>query len=124
MIKKVDYEDVSDCVEISNGDVRVLVSTSFGPRILFYGYDDGENVLGWHPHAAVQTANGTWKPYGGHRLWVAPENMPLSYDPDNEVVEYEIIGGLAAKFRSTAGRGYPVDKELQVSLSEKGVSVT
>ena len=106
MIKNVEHQGITDCLEISNGDARLVISTGFGPRILFYGYDDGENILGWHPDAAVETAIGTWKPYGGHRLWVAPENMPLSYDPDNDLVEHESIGELSAVFRSPAGSGY------------------
>jgi hypothetical protein len=124
MIKTVEYEGIADCVEISNGDARLIVSTRFGPRILFYGFDDGENILGWHPHAAVETAIGTWRPYGGHRLWVAPENMPLSYDPDNEPVEYELSGELSAAFRSAAGQGYSVDKGMSVSLAAGGTEVT
>ena len=122
MIKNVEHQGITDCLEISNGDARLVISTGFGPRILFYGYDDGENTLGWHPDAAVETAIGTWKPYGGHRLWVAPENMPLSYDPDNDLVEHESIGELSAVFRSPAGSGYPVDKEITVSLSNSGTA--
>ena len=124
MITTVEYEGIADCVEISDGDARIMVSTQFGPRILFYGFDDGENILGWHPHAAVETAIGTWRPYGGHRLWVAPENMPLSYDPDNDRVEYEIKGELSAAFRSKPGKGYPIDKEISVSLAKSGTEVT
>jgi hypothetical protein len=124
MIKNVEYQGITDCLEISNGDARMVISTGFGPRILFYGYDDGENILGWHPQAAVETAIGTWKPYGGHRLWVAPENMPLSYDPDSVPVEHESIGELSALFRSLAGSGYPVDKEITVSLSNIGTAAT
>lgn len=124
MITTAEYEGISHCIEISNGDVRLIVSTEFGPRILFYGYDGGDNILGWHPHASVETAIGTWRPYGGHRLWVAPENMPLSYDPDNGPVEYEKKGGLSATFRSNAGRGYPVHKEISISLADSGTAVT
>ncbi|HEY0657163.1 MAG TPA: hypothetical protein VGD05_01750, partial [Pyrinomonadaceae bacterium] len=48
----------------------------------------GENVLGIHPEAKVETELGIWKPYGGHRLWIAPENMPNSYAPDSSPIEY------------------------------------
>jgi hypothetical protein len=124
MITTVEYEGLAECLQISNGDAKLIISTRFGPRILSYGYDGGENILGWHPQAAVETAIGTWRPYGGHRLWVAPENMPLSYDPDSGPVEYEEQGDLSAVFRSPAGAGYPVDKEIRVSLAETGSTVT
>ena len=88
MIKKIEYLGYPDCLELGNGTVNLIVSTDFGPRILFYGFDGGENILGWHGEAAVNTELGTWKPYGGHRLWLAPENMPLSYSPDNDPVGF------------------------------------
>ncbi len=124
MISMVEYQDVPNCVQISNGDARLIVSTEMGPRVLFFGYEDGENILGWHPQAAVETAIGTWRPYGGHRLWVAPENMPLSYDPDNRPIEYEEVSDFSAVFRSPVGKGYPVDKEMTVSLAETGSAAT
>ena len=123
MITTVDYEGLSECVQISNADAKLVISTKVGPRILFYGFDGGENILGWHPQAAVGTAIGTWRPYGGHRLWVAPENMPLSYDPDNEAVEYKLDGEFSAVFLSRAEKGYPVDKTITVSLAETGTNV-
>jgi len=52
-----------------------------GPRIIGYSFIGDENVLGWHRGARVETALGEFKPYGGHRLWIAPENMPNSYAP-------------------------------------------
>ena len=39
------YEVYGKCVEISNGTVKAIVTADVGPRILFYGFCDGENVL-------------------------------------------------------------------------------
>src|SRR3982751_6411327 len=97
MITRVEYNDLPDCLEISNGEAKLIIPTAIGPRVLFYGLDGGDNVFGWHPGAAVETALGTWKPYGGHRLWVAPENMPLSYAPDNDPIECGTDGELAVR---------------------------
>jgi len=83
MIRTTNYLSIPNCVQIDNGSANVIISTEFGPRILYYALDGGENILGWHPEAAVETEFGIWKPYGGHRLWLAPENMPISYTPDN-----------------------------------------
>lgn len=62
MIAKVEYLGFPNCVEISNGESKLIVSTDFGPRILFYALDAGENILGWHPEAEVKTALGTRRP--------------------------------------------------------------
>ena len=70
-----------------------VVATTIGPRIVRYGFVGGDNLLGWVPKDEVKTALGSWKPWGGHRLWTAPEAMPRSYSPDNEPVDVQISGG-------------------------------
>ena len=69
-------------LEISNGVANVAISTERFARVVYYGLEGSENILGLHPAAEVSTELGIWKPIGGHRLWVAPESMPLSYAPD------------------------------------------
>lgn len=86
---KINYLDLPNCLRLSNERVELVVTTDVGPRILRYALAGGENILGEHPNAAVNTALGEWRPRGGHRLWIAPENMPNSYAPDNEKIEYE-----------------------------------
>jgi hypothetical protein len=87
--QKISYLNLPNCLQISNDKIELVVTTDVGPRILRYALlANGENILGEHPQAAVLTALGEWKPYGGHRLWMAPENMPKSYAPDNAPVEY------------------------------------
>ena len=123
MIKDIEYQGFK-CLEISNGDARLIVATSFGPRILCYGLDGGENVFGWHPGAAVETEKGTWKPYGGHRLWVAPESKPRSYAPDNDPVEYDLADGLSVRIMQPSGGATDFGKEITVSLDQDGSGVT
>jgi hypothetical protein len=74
--KKITYSGLPNCLRLSNGEVEIIVTTDVGPRILHYSFAGGENVLGLHPEAKLETALGEFKPYGGHRLWIAPENMP------------------------------------------------
>ena len=122
MIENVTYNGVPACLRISNGTVEVVVATAFGPRILAFAFDGGENVLGWHPDARVETPLGTWYPYGGHRLWLAPENMPLSYAPDNEPVEVVENGDLSIRLKGdvdAAGNG----KEMTLTLAGSGLAI-
>lgn len=123
MITKTEYQGFPSCIELSNGAARLIVSTDFGPRILLYALDGSENILGWHPEAAVNTALGTWKPYGGHRLWRAPENMPLSYAPDNESVKYETDGELSILLTPQPDAA-EMQKVMRITLSEKESGVT
>ena len=88
-MEKIQYKNLSNCIRLTNGEIEIVVTTEVGPRIIFYGFTGGENILGEHFDLTSETALGEFKPYGGHRLWIAPENMPNSYAPDNSPVEYE-----------------------------------
>jgi hypothetical protein len=79
--EKLSFAGLPDCIKLSNGATDLIVTTSVGPRILYYGATGGKNHLGSFPDNAVKTALGTWKPYGGHRLWVWPELFPSSTNP-------------------------------------------
>ena len=123
MIEEIEHREFKRCLKISNGDAEVIVSLDFGPRILSYALDGGENILGWHPEAAVQTEFGTWHPYGGHRLWVAPESMPKSYAPDNEKVDYLVENETSAVFSRLAdAAGF--EKQFRVKFAEKGSGIS
>lgn len=122
MIEEIEHREFKRCLKISNGDAEVIVSLDFGPRILHYSLDGGENILGWHPEATVKTDLGSWHPYGGHRLWVAPEDMPRSYAPDNDKVDYLVENERSALFsRSADAAGF--EKQFRVTLAEKGSGV-
>ena len=124
MIREIEYLNIPNCIEISNGVAKVVVPAAFGPRVLFYGLDGGENVFGWHPEAAVNTELGTWKPYGGHRLWMAPENMPLSYTPDNEPIEHEVASQFSVTLTGLTDSNTKLQKVMTVTLEQTGSGVT
>lgn len=124
MIRKLEYFGYPNCLELSNGDASVIIATDFGPRVLNYALDGGENILGWHADARVETPLGTWKPYGGHRLWLAPENMPLSYSPDNDAVGVIEEGEYSVRVIPPEDIHANIQKELTVTLDESGSGVT
>jgi hypothetical protein len=78
-----------DCIEVEIGPYMLTLTESFGPRVLRFGFTGEASVFGEHPAAAVDTEFGTWRPLGGHRLWVAPEVKPMSYAPDDKAIEIE-----------------------------------
>lgn len=123
MLDKVEYQGVADCFKLSNGTVKVIVASQFGPRILSYSLADGDNILGWHPEAKVDTSVGIWYPHGGHRLWIAPENNPVSYAPDNDPVKVVESSDLSLTVR---GRKDATEntKQMMITLAETGSEVT
>lgn len=123
MIEELEHREFNRCLKISNGEAELMISLDFGPRVLHYALDDGENIFGWHPQAAVTTELGTWKPYGGHRLWLAPENTPLSYAPDNEPVDYLVENEFSALFSRPADAA-GIEKQFRVTFAERGSGVS
>jgi hypothetical protein len=87
-MEKIQFGDIANCLRLTNGEIEVVVTTGFGPRIIAYNFVGGENALGLHPQAKIPTELGEFRIHGGHRLWSAPENMPKTYAPDNSAVEY------------------------------------
>ena len=124
-MEKIQYRELDDCVRLSNDTVEVVVTTGFGPRIIAYNFVGGENVLGWHPQAIIHSELGEYHIFGGHRLWIAPENMPKTYAPDNEPVEYffdeaENSIRLVQMVEPVSG----TQKEIVVRLAETGSEVS
>lgn len=76
------------CVPLKNGIVRLLVTRSLGPRILSFGFEDGENIFAVLPDFVTDCPGvGIFHFYGGHRLWYAPEEPSRTYLPDDCPVE-------------------------------------
>ncbi len=105
MIKfeEVTYQSFGRCISISNGKIELLATLDFGPRIIRFSAIGGENVMmedndriyDWSKDAEVFAEKfgkdaGVFYSYGGHRLWVSPEDLPRTYYPDNEPVSYRV----------------------------------
>lgn len=124
-MQKIQFSNFQNCLRLTNDQVEVVVSTDFGPRILAYNFIGGENVLGIHQEAKVETALGEFRIYGGHRFWIAPENMPNTYAPDNTPVEYFFEEEknsirLIQPFEPIS----KTQKELTITLDKTGSGVT
>lgn len=109
--------------EIRNGDVFVTVAMDFGPRILSYGFAGQPSVLGLAPDIRVETPYGPWRAHGGHRLSVAPERMPLSYEPDDAPVTLTARGPHGLELSQRAGQG-GIAKQLSLTLAATGSELT
>lgn len=124
-IEKVKYFDQPNCYKLSNGEVEVIVTSDIGPRIIRYSFPDGENILAeLGPGPTIKHDFGEWHPYGGHRLWHAPEVLPRSYMPDNKPVRVEQMGKSTISLTEDAEPATGIEKNIMVHLDEKGTRVT
>ncbi len=85
-MKTVNFMGWKNCVELSSGDFRIVVTTEVGPRIIGAFVGKSGNMMCVVDKTAGKTGGTEWKIYGGHRLWHSPEAKPRSYCPDNSKV--------------------------------------
>ena len=124
-IERVQFFNLPNCYRLSNGKVEVIATTDIGPRIIGYRLEGSENILAeLGPDAVVKTELGDWHPWGGHRLWHAPESMPRSYVPDNSPIKAELVGEDAIRLIQPTETATGIQKEILVRLAPEGTCVS
>lgn len=123
-VEKVTYMNLANCYKLSNGTVEVIVTTDVGPRVIRYGFPGGQNLLAEMPDTVVKTDFGDWKPWGGHRLWHAPEVIPRTYSPDNTPIEFKKVGSSGIQLIQPVEPKTGIAKEMTVTLDPQGSGVT
>ncbi len=124
MLERLSYRGWNNAYKLSNGIVELVITADVGPRILFYGFRDGENLLHEVEQDAGRTGGSEFRLYGGHRLWVSPE-VERTYYPDNTPVAI-VQQGNATRFtaqREALPPGTNLQKELEVELAAEGSEV-
>jgi hypothetical protein len=86
-MQRVSYRGWEDCARFESGQAEIIATLEVGPRIVRLGIKDGPNEFHKFPETLGQKGGDEFKPYGGHRLWAAPEVEEVTYEPDNEAVE-------------------------------------
>jgi hypothetical protein len=113
-----------DCIELKNDAIALLISQSFGPRILSLKHTGGQNMLAELPKLTAECTNvGIYHFYGGHRLWHAPEDMARTYIPDDSPVEITALEhGVQLVQAVEAQTG--MQKSMEITLPGKQAQVT
>lgn len=88
-LEKIAFAGWKNCYRLSNGIVDLVLTTDVGPRIIRFGFEKDDNEFTIFDDTAGETGGDEWRPYGGHRLWHAPESKLRTYYPDNWPVTFE-----------------------------------
>ncbi len=88
-VEKVSYCGWENCYRLFNDVVDLIVTTDVGPRIIRFGFVGEENEFKEYDKQVGKTGGDGWRIYGGHRLWLAPEDKARTYVPDNSPVKFE-----------------------------------
>src|SRR5258706_2877321 len=120
---KIHFGGWPNCIRLFNDEIELVVATDIGPRIVKFGFIDQQNFFYLVPEHAGKNGGGEWRIYGGHRLWLAPEDMPRSYSPDNEKVEF-VIDDNRIKLMQARETITGMVKEMEIILSHHKNEVT
>ena len=124
MLEQISYRGWNHAYRLSNRHVDLVVTADVGPRILRYGFRDGENLLHEVESDAGKTGGSEFRLYGGHRLWVSPE-VERTYYPNNTPVAVSQHGN-AVRFtaqREESAPGTNLQKEFEIELAATGSQV-
>lgn len=111
-----------NCCRLANDLIDLVVTTDVGPRVMRFGFRDGPNHFAVNAAQQGQTGGGEWRPYGGHRLWHAPENFPRSYAPDNGPVALERLAD-GARVIQPVEPATGIQKEMDFHLAQEAAQV-
>ena len=110
-----------EAIEIKSGRVRLMVTTSVGPRVLGLLTPDGANHLAELPEMTLECpGSDPFHLRGGSRLWAAPEDPRFTYRPDDDAVGVEeIVDGVRLTTRPDAVSKTHREIEIRVTGPER-----
>jgi len=120
-VKSVPCMNLPNCLSLSNGHAEVIVTTDVGPRVIAYRLKDGRNVLAEMPG---KVGADQWQPWGGHRLWLAPEARDFSYGLDNSPIRHEMKGANTVVLDRGVEKETGIAKLMEVTLDPDSSKVT
>lgn len=121
-MQNVSYGGWPRCIRLANRDIELIATTDIGPRLIRFGFIGGPNLFKEFPDVG-KTGGDTWRNYGGHRLWHAPESRPRSYAPDNSPIE-NVWDGSTLKLIQATEASTGIQKEIEVTLDGQQNKVT
>ncbi len=121
------YKNYGKVLCISNAVIEAYITLELGPRIIRFGFVGKKNLMcddreRFRPktdpsYTDVFGEGKAWESFGGHRIWITPEQYPLTYTPDDEAVEYVLLEN-GAVFTAKKDLHNNCQKSLEVRLSE------
>lgn len=119
----VSYKGWKQNARLTNGVIDLVVTLGVGPRIIRCGFAGGPNLFGEFNRQLGKQGEKKWMIRGGHRLWVAPEHKPRTYELDNGSVESvrDIPGGIRVVQRKGPLTG--LKKSMDITLAPRGARV-
>lgn len=123
MLDVVEYRGWKNNLKLSNAACELIVTLDVGPRVIAYRAPGGFNVLKNYDSMMGGTGEAEWQIRGGHRFWLAPEDLTRTYFPDNRPVTWKQLSEYSASFTPSPEREYGIQKEMILALAPDSTEV-
>ena len=92
----VEYRGWKHNLRLANSQVELIATLDVGPRIIsFRTLPGGQNVMKNYDEMMGKSGEAEWQIRGGHRFWLAPEDLTRTYFADNRPVSWKDDHGSA-----------------------------
>ena len=118
----VEYRGWPNNLRLANDTCELIVTLDVGPRVIAYRFHDGFNVMKNYDEMMGGTNEPEWQIRGGHRFWLAPEDLTRTYFPDNRPVTWTNDNGTAV-ITAPPETEYGVQKVMKLKLHPTGTKV-
>jgi len=123
-IEKTDYKGWPNCYRVTNGEIELVITADVGPRVMRCAFVGGQNLFMEFRDQLGKSGEREFQLRGGHRLWVAPEQLATTWAPDNAPVKIDVRGGvLTATAPVEPSTGLQKVITLRMAASGGGVEV-
>jgi hypothetical protein len=122
-IRTIPYRGWANNTLITNGQIELVVTQDVGPRIIRLGFVKGRNLMAEFKGEMGGSAEKEWMIRGGHRLWLAPEAKPETYELDNVPVKARMIEN-GVRTTQPAGDLTGIQKVMDIQMAGRKNVVT
>jgi hypothetical protein len=121
-IEKINFKGWPNSYRMTNGEVELVVTSDIGPRIMRYGFVNGQNLFWEQPEGLGKSGEQDWQLRGGHRIWIGPEDIKYTYGPDNGPIDLKVDGKTIIA-TSPVEPSTGIQKQLIVNMDASGTEV-
>lgn len=112
-------------LHFANEHLELVATLDVGPRILHLSTPGGQNVFKTYTHELGGRGETEWMIRGGHRFWIAPEDLERTYHCDNHPVEHtQNLATGEVVIESTQEAGGRIQKTLGITVAPDAPRVT
>lgn len=121
-IEKINYQGWPNSYRVTNGEVDLVITGDIGPRIMRYGFVNGQNLFKEFAEQMGKSGEPAWQTRGGHRVWAAPEDPVRTYPPDNSPVRIVVKGDVLEATQPVETQT-GLEKQIVVKMAPSGTGV-